>query len=135
VIVRRLGPGDEAIVVQLAEKEPPRTELLQDDRVVFLVALNGDAPIGFVFGYELPRRHGFPSMFFVYELEVDAACRRQGVATRLLSELRRVCRERGIPEGFVFTEPENVAANATYASAGGKSDESVVMWEFLYGDS
>jgi len=133
VIVQRLRPGDEAIVERLAEREP-QTALLGDDRTVFLVALDGDRILGYVFGYELPRRHGDPSIFFVYEVEVDAACRRQGVATRLMNELRRICRERGIPEGFVLTEPDNAAANALYAAAGGTRVETV-MWDFRYADS
>lgn len=133
MIVRRLRPGDEAIVERLATREP-RTALLGDDRTIFLVALDSERILGFVFGYELPRRHGDASIFFVYEVEVDAASRRQGVATRLMNELRRICRERGIAEGFVLTEPDNQAANALYAAAGGTRDE-VVMWDFPYADS
>lgn len=133
MIVRRLRPGDEAIVERLAAREP-QTALLGDERTVFLVALDGERILGYVFGYELPRRHGDPSIFFVYEIEVEAACRREGVATRLMNELRRICRERGIGEGFVLTEPDNVAANALYAAAGGMRVETV-MWDFRYADS
>ena len=134
MIVKRLRPGDEAIVERLAEQDPPRTALLHDDTTIFLVALDGERPVGFVFGYELPRRHGDPSIFFVYEVDVDAACRRRGVATRLMTELRRICRERGIVEGFVLTDPDNEAANALYAAAGG-TRQDVVMWDFRYADS
>ena len=35
--VRRLGPGDEDVVRKLAEREP-QTELLHDDRTIFLAA-------------------------------------------------------------------------------------------------
>jgi aminoglycoside 3-N-acetyltransferase I len=134
MIVKRLRPGDEAILEHLAEQNPARTALLQDDATIFLVALDGDTPIGFVFGYELPRRHGSAAIFFVYEVDVAAACRRQGVATRLMNELRRICRERGIGEGFVLTDPDNEAANALYAAAGG-TRQDVVMWDFRYADS
>jgi ribosomal protein S18 acetylase RimI-like enzyme len=109
--VRRLGPGDEDVVRNLAEREP-QAGLLADEATIFLVAFAGEEPIGFVFGYELPRRHGAPSILFIYELDVDAAHRRQGIARRLMSELERVARSRGITEGFVLTEPENAAANA-----------------------
>src|SRR3954471_7084373 len=50
--MRRLGPGDEGVVARLAER-PPRTALLEDDSVIFLVALEGEEPIGFVLAYEL----------------------------------------------------------------------------------
>jgi ribosomal protein S18 acetylase RimI-like enzyme len=51
-----------------------------------------------------------------------------------MNELRRICRERGIVEGFVLTEPDNEAANALYAAVGGTRVETV-MWDFRYADS
>jgi ribosomal protein S18 acetylase RimI-like enzyme len=128
--VRRLGPGDEDVVRRLATNEP-QTALLADDRTIFLAAFQAGEPIGFVFGYELPRRHGHPSMLFVYEVEVRAACRGQGVATKLFLELERIARARGIHEGFVLTEPDNDPANRLYESLGG-TREDVVMWDFGY---
>ncbi|MFL5929334.1 MAG: GNAT family N-acetyltransferase, partial [Gaiellaceae bacterium] len=126
--VRRLGPGDEDIVRRLAEGRP-QSALLADDRTIFLGAFDGDDPIGFVFGYDLPRRHGAPSMVFVYEIDVDPAYRRRGIAKRLLVELLRLGRGRGAVDGFVLTEPDNVAANALYESVGGVRSD-VVMWDF-----
>jgi ribosomal protein S18 acetylase RimI-like enzyme len=128
--IRRLGPEDGAVVRKLAEGEP-RTALLAAEETIFLAAFDGTEPVGFVFGYELPRRHGSPSILFVYELDVDEGHRRQGVATRLLEELGRIARSRGILEGFVLTEPDNDAANALYRSLGGERVESV-MWDFQY---
>ncbi len=107
----------------LAEHEP-RTELLADPRVVFVAAFDGDAPIGFAFGYELPRRHGSPTEFFVYELSVDEPYRRRGIAQELMRELLA-----GREGAFVLTEPDNEAANATYRSLGGRRSDAV-MWEW-----
>jgi hypothetical protein len=74
--VRRLREGDEAVAARLATSTP-QTRLLGDERTIFLVAFDDEgAPMGFVFGYELLRRHGDPSILFVYEVEVDAAYRR-----------------------------------------------------------
>ena len=131
--VRRLGPGDEEVVRQLAEREP-QVGLLADEATIFLAAFQGDRPVGFVFGYELPRRHGEPSILFVYELDVDVAWRRQGIATRLMNELEQVARSRGITEGFILTEPDNEAANTLYESLGGERSETV-MWNYRYVDS
>lgn len=127
-MVRRLGPGDEEIVRKLAE-QAPQTALLADERTIFLAAFQGAEPVGFVFGYDLPRRHGKPSILFVYELEVSTAFRRQGIATRLMNELRRIARARGTEDSFVLTEPDNAAANELYASLGGVRQETV-MWDF-----
>ena len=126
--VRRLGPGDEDVVRTLAEREP-QVGLLADEATIFLAAFQGEQPIGFVFGYELQRRHGPPSTLFIYELEVDAACRRQGIATLLMTELERIARSRGITQSFVLTEPDNAAANTLYESLGGERSEAV-MWDF-----
>jgi ribosomal protein S18 acetylase RimI-like enzyme len=128
--VRRLGPGDENVVCKLAEG-PAHTALLADEGTIFLAAFQGAQPIGFVFGYELPRRHGAPSILFIYELEVNEAARRQGIATRLMTELEGIARSRGITEGFVLTEPDNGAANTLYESLGGQRSEAV-MWDYRY---
>jgi ribosomal protein S18 acetylase RimI-like enzyme len=124
VAVRRLGPGDEAVVERLAEQVPARPGLLADDRVRFVVAFDGDGPVGFAFGYELPRRQGRSAMLFVYELGVDEPYRRRGIGRRLMQELLT-----GHEESFVLTEPNNEAANALYASLGGTRVDSV-MWDF-----
>jgi ribosomal protein S18 acetylase RimI-like enzyme len=121
--IRRLGPGDDDIVRALADAEP-QTALLADERTTFVVALDGGTPVGFAFGYELPRRHGRPSIFFVYEIDVDEAHRRQGIGRRLMAEMLA-----GQDASFVLTEPDNVAANALYASLGGTRVDAV-MWDF-----
>jgi ribosomal protein S18 acetylase RimI-like enzyme len=128
--IKRLGPADEEVVRKLAEGEP-QTALLADDATIFLAAFEGAEPVGFVFGYELQRRHGDPSILFVYELDVDEAHRRQGIATRLMVELAEIARSRGIRTGFVLTEPDNDAANALYRSLEGERVETV-MWDFTY---
>ena len=131
-VIRRLGPGDEDVVRKLADDEP-QIGLLADDATIFLAAFRGAEPVGFVFGYELPRRHGAASILFVYELDVDEAHRRQGIGGRLMRELAEIARSRGVSEGFVLTEPENDAANALYRSLEGERVETV-MWDFRYTD-
>jgi len=126
--VRRLGVGDEDVIRRLAENAP-QTALLADDGTIFLAAFDGDDPIGFVFGYDLPRRRGAPSILFVYEIDVEPAYQRRGIAKRLLTELLRIGHSRGAAEAFVLTDHDNVAANALYASLGGVRSD-VVMWDF-----
>ena len=58
------GPATRRSSGALADGEP-RTALLGDEATIFLAAFDGTEPIGFVFGYELPRRHGNPSILFV----------------------------------------------------------------------
>jgi aminoglycoside 3-N-acetyltransferase I len=124
--VRRLGLGDEDVVRRLAADGKPQTALLGDERTIFVAAFDGDEPVGFAFGYLLPRRHGDPSMLFVYELDVADAYHRRGIGTRLMQELFT---QAGGVEAFVLTEHDSVAANAIYAKLGGQRSE-VVMWDY-----
>ena len=112
------------MVERLAE-DVPRTALLDDERTIFVVAFDGGVPVGFAFGYLLPRRHGDAEILFVYELGVNESHRRRGIATRLMRELLRL----GGTAAFVLTEPDNAAANRVYRSLGGERAESV-MWDF-----
>jgi ribosomal protein S18 acetylase RimI-like enzyme len=133
VIVRRLGPGDEAVVRRLAEDAAPQLDLLADERTIFLVAFDGDDPIGFVLAYELLRRRGDPAHLFVYEVGVDEGRRRQGVATTLFRELSRLALARGIRTGFVLTNESNEAAMELYRSVGGeRPNTDDVLWDFDY---
>jgi len=123
--IRRLRPGDEDVIRRLAEREP-QTALLADERTIFLAAFDGEEPVGFCFGYVLPRRHGAPAILFIYEVDISEPYRRRGIATELMTELRELS---GCREAFVLTEPDNDAANALYASLGGSRVESV-MWDY-----
>ena len=121
--IRRLGPGDEDVIRALAEDEA-QTALLADDRTVFVAAFDSETPVGFAFGYALPRRHGRPSIFFVYEIDVDDRYRRRGIGRRLMEEVLF-----GQEEAFVLTDAGNEAAMALYASLGGTRVDTV-MWDF-----
>jgi len=134
VIVRRLGPGDEAVVRRLAEDAAPQSDLLAEERTIFLVAFDGHDPVGFLLAYELLRRRGDRSQLFVYEVEVDDGRRRQGVATALFRELGRIAGERGIRHGFVLTNEANEAAMELYRSLGGvRPNADDVLWDLDYG--
>ena len=128
--IRRLRSGDDDVVERLATREP-RTALLEDPHAIFLVAFDNGIPIGFVLAYELPRRHGDEMTLCIYEIEVDEAWRRRGVATRLLLELERIARQHEIAEAFVLTDATNAAAMRLCESVGGKAQD-VVEWDFDY---
>ena len=137
--VRRLGSGDEDVVAALADQTAPSrdhvAQLLGDDRTVFLVAFEDRDPAGFVFGYELLRRHGDPTILFVYEVDVRAAYRRRGVARALFEELEKLARARGIRRAFVLTAESNEPAMRLYESVGGvRPYDDDVMWRFEYAD-
>ena len=135
--IRRLGPGDEEIVVQLGGERPlthaQAAALVADERTVYLVAFDDEEPVGYVFAHHLSRRHGDPSQLFVYDFEVNESQRRRGIATALMRELEQISRERGIRTGFVLTNSSNDPAMAFYESLGGvRPNEDDAMWEFNY---
>src|SRR5882724_5679211 len=64
-------------------------QFLSAESHYFLAAKADGVWAGFAYGYELSRPDG-ESMLFLYSLEVLPEFRRQGVATELLANLRRI---------------------------------------------
>jgi ribosomal protein S18 acetylase RimI-like enzyme len=96
-----------------------------------LVAYVDGKPAGFISGVETTHPDKGTEMF-LYELGVDEQYRRQGIGKALVAELRRVAIELGCAGMWVATEPDNIAAIATYRSGGADEiEESVVLsWTF-----
>jgi ribosomal protein S18 acetylase RimI-like enzyme len=155
VSVRRLQPGDEAVLARLVLDGPRYEEagevaqeqavnevalspadaaaFLADDHTHLFVAYRADEPIGFVVANELLHRHTFPRMLLVYEIGVRDDHRRRGVGKALLDAVRALAIERDIPEGFVLTNESNGPAMALYAAAGGtRPSLDVAEWDFRY---
>lgn len=101
---------------------------LADDSHHLLVAYVEGKAAGFVSAVELLHPDKPKPEMFLYELGVDPEFRRIGVATALMSELIRVCRDRGCGEMFVLTDEANDAALATYRKAGGRREPDQVMF-------
>jgi len=101
-----------------------------DERHHLLIGYVGGQPAGFVTAIELLHPDKTQPEMFLYELGVDAAFRRQGVASALLRRLAELCHERGCGEMFVLTAEDNTAAHATYARAGGKPEPAGVMFHW-----
>lgn len=93
-----------------------------------LIAEVDGVPAGFVTGVEM--RHPDKGLeLFVYELGVDEAYQRQGVASALLDALDERAVELGATGCWTATEPHNTAALATYARRGGhREDVTLLTW-------
>lgn len=99
----------------------PRDEYLLSllrDQTFFAVATfdeNG-AAIGGLAAYELRKFEQERSEVYIYDLAVDAAHRRKGIATALIRTLGRAARERGAYIMFVQADigEEDIPANALY---------------------
>ncbi|XVV12342.1 GNAT family N-acetyltransferase [Actinoplanes sp. CA-131856] len=91
-------------------------------------------PVGMISGVELTHPDKGTEMF-IYELGVTEGSRRHGVGTRLVEELAGVARRNGCYGMWVGTEPENVAARATYRRAGASEEApfTLLNWDFIDG--
>lgn len=130
--IERLGPGDEDRVLAAADlfdaaPDPAWTSAFFAREGHHLVmAFDGDRGVGFVSGVETIHPDKGVELF-VYELGVHEDHRRKGIAGALLAELAAIASEVGCYGMWVPTEPDNVAALATYRSASYAPPETCVI--------
>jgi ribosomal protein S18 acetylase RimI-like enzyme len=134
--IRPLGEGDDAAVATAEHLFDHRVDaeatarFLADPNHHLLVAYDdAGRPMGFVSGVETTHPDKGTEMF-LYELGVDESARRQGIGRALVEALATLARERGCYGMFVLTDDDNVAALATYRSAGGGNSSPQVMLEW-----
>lgn len=96
--------------------------LLASDGFIAIAALVDREVVGGLAGYVLPKFEQERSEFYLYDLAVDEAHRRRGVATALIGELRRVAAARGISVIFVQADLGDDPAIALYARLGTRED-------------
>ena len=122
VEIRRLYPGDDALVKRIAEDvfdEPVRP-----DRLAAYLASPGHFMIvalsdGIIVGQCAAVIHRHPdkvSELYIDEVGVSPAYQRQGIARKMLDAMFAIGREHGCEEAWVGTEPDNVPARALYES-------------------
>ena len=136
VQVRILRPGDEDLLIDAAKFSGAPTlshhqaaNHLANMRSVYLVALDHNTPVGFSYGYVLPRFH--TNAFFIYSVEVDESFRKNGVGRAMLSRLVEEGRNGAWSEMFVITNANNEAAMALYHGAGGvRPNGDDVLFDF-----
>ena len=133
-----MQPGDEARVLAAAAlfddvpTEAWTSAFLAREGHHLLLAFVGDDAVGFVSGVETIHPDKGIELF-LYELGVDDAHRRKGVATALLERLETIAIDAGCRGMWVATEPDNVAALATYRSARYEAPEPCVVLERALG--
>jgi aminoglycoside 3-N-acetyltransferase I len=104
----------------------PRTpyleRLLASDSFIALAASQEDQVIGGIAAYELPKFEQERSEIYLYDLAVASTHRRQGVATALIEELRRIAASRGAWVVFVQADAGDEPAIALYSKLGRRED-------------
>ena len=96
--------------------------LLVRDYFIALVAMKEDAIIGGLAAYELRKFEQERSEIYIYDLAVAAAHRRQGIATALIQELKRIAAARGAYVIYVQADVGDAPAIALYSKLGARED-------------
>ena len=138
VVIRKLGVGDEAVLSNVAPgvfDEPVRPDLvarfLATPNYRIFVALDGELVVGMCTGFT----HFHPDKdeeFFVNELGVDDAYRRQGIGRRLLEAMLAEARAMGCTDAWLGTEHDNAEALALYRKIMRGADTEESMSIFTY---
>ncbi len=139
VLTRVLGSEDVAALRQMLDlfaeafddpesylRHPPDdaylAALLARDTFVAVASLCEGRVVGGLAGYVLPKFEQARSEFYIYDLAVAEACRRQGVATAMIETLQHVAAERGIYVIFVQADYGDDPAVALYTKLGTRED-------------
>ncbi len=135
LILRRLTSADlplmrrlNALFAQVFDEpetygaEPPDDAyleaLLAKEHVIALVALSGGEVIGGLVAYELDKFEKARREVYIYDLAVDEAHRRQGVATALIEHLRAIAARRNVWVIYVQADYGDDPAVALYDKLG-----------------
>ncbi|HEY0598273.1 AAC(3)-I family aminoglycoside N-acetyltransferase [Sphingopyxis sp.] len=139
IAVRRLGPADIAAMRALnaiygdafEDRETYRADHPDDDwltrqlgmqAIILLIAEQGEAIVGGLTAYNLPKLEAARSEIYLYDLAVDARHRRHGIATALIGELQHIAAETGAWAVFVQADHGDDSAVALYTKLGVRED-------------
>jgi ribosomal protein S18 acetylase RimI-like enzyme len=131
--IKRLGPGDEAILEILAREdadfdldgrgqalEPLKPVMAQrylsNPAVLHWVALDGEVIAGFLYCLHLPLRSGIGHEVLLYEIGVRRSFRRQGTGRALLTHMENWMQANGASE--VWVAADNQVAVDFYRACG-----------------
>jgi len=137
--IRVLGPDDVSLLERMSmtlgkvfgQREtysgsPPSEaylrRLLEGDSFIALAATKGNEVVGGIAAYELRKFEQERSEIYIYDLGVAEAHRREGIATALIHELKKIAVARGAYVIFVQADYEDAPAIALYAKLGTRED-------------
>ena len=97
-------------------------KLLGSDAFIALGALKSGRVVGGLAAYELIKFEQERSEIYIYDLAVDEAHRRHGIATALITELKKIARQRGAYVIYVQADYIDPPAIAVYSKLGVRED-------------
>ncbi len=138
VSIKRLGPGDEAMLELLAREDPdfdvagrgqPLEPLkpvmaqryLANPAVLHWVAQEGQNIAGFLYCVHLPLRSGIGHEVLLYEIGVRQSYRRKGIGRALIGQLERWMQANGATD--IWLGADNAVAREFYLACGFTAEE------------
>lgn len=97
-------------------------KLLGKDHIIHLIAEESENVVGGLVAYVLEKPEQERSEVYIYDLAVAAEKRRQGIATSLINELKRISKELGAWVLFVQADYEDPPAVKLYESLGKREE-------------
>ena len=98
------------------------TDLLSSKAFIAVAAISGQTVIGGLAAYVLPKFEQARKEIYIYDLAVSSACRRRGIATAMIEELRRVALACGAYVIYVQADHGDEPAIALYTKLGVRED-------------
>jgi ribosomal protein S18 acetylase RimI-like enzyme len=134
VDIRRIGPGDAAVLGRVAEDvfdddiDPGRVAAyLAEPGHLMVLAVAGGEVVGQARGM-VQRHPDKPTELYIDNLGVTPGRRREGIATRLLDDLAAWAKAKGCEAAWVGTELDNEAARALYVARGSEAETFVLYF-------
>lgn len=139
ITTKQIGPGDldlmdgllatfgdafDDVETYTAAKPSPAylRDLLGSETFIALAAVSNGSVIGGLAAYVLRKFEQERSEIYIYDLAVAETHRRQGVATALIEELKRIAADRGAYVVFVQADHGDDPAIALYTKLGVRED-------------
>lgn len=124
-LLRVFGAAFEGVATY--QKAIPRSEYLQallaKPTFIALVALDADGlVVGGLAAYVLEKFEQERSEVYIYDLAVAEEHRRKGIARNLITELKRIAKEKGAYIIYVQADPPDEPAVKLYQSLGTRED-------------
>lgn len=98
------------------------TKLLAQNHFIAIAALSEGVVLAGLVAYVLEKYEQDRSEIYIYDLAVDEAYRRQGIARQLINELKPIARAKGAWVIFVQADREDNPAIKLYESLGEKEE-------------
>lgn len=97
-------------------------ELLSSKAFIAVAATSGQSVVGGLAAYVLPKFEQTRKEIYIYDLAVSPACRRRGIATAMIEELKRVALAEGAYVIYVQADHGDDPAIALYTQLGVRED-------------